>query len=70
MLSRVSKAFVFRESYKYIHKLSTCSLRMPSSEDCDRIQELEHEQEKLTGSLLALTSHFAQVQFRLKQIIE
>lgn len=36
----------------------------------ERILDLEQEQEKLTGSLLALTSHFGQVQFRLKQIIE
>lgn len=32
--------------------------------------DLEQEQEKLTSSLLQLTSHFAQVQFRLKQIIK
>lgn len=44
--------------------------RLTSFEDNERIQDLEQEQEKLTGSLLALTSHFGQVQFRLKQIIE
>lgn len=36
----------------------------------NKIESLEIEQEKLTNSLLALTSHFAQVQFRLKQIIK
>lgn len=31
---------------------------------------MEEEQEELNNSLLALTSHFAQVQFRLKQIVD
>ena len=30
---------------------------------------LEQEQEHLNASLMALTTHFAQVQFRLKQIV-
>ncbi|KAK7174889.1 hypothetical protein R3I93_001939 [Phoxinus phoxinus] len=34
-----------------------------------RVRKLEDEQEQLNSSLLALTSHFAQVQFRLKQIV-
>nr|XP_057904467.1 RUN domain-containing protein 1 [Doryrhamphus excisus] len=34
-----------------------------------RLMRLEEEQEQLNSSLLALTSHFAQVQFRLKQIV-
>ncbi|XP_034046616.1 RUN domain-containing protein 1 isoform X2 [Thalassophryne amazonica] len=34
-----------------------------------RLKKLEEEQELLNSSLLALTSHFAQVQFRLKQIV-
>ena len=34
-----------------------------------RLQMLEQEQEELTSSLMALTTHFAQVQFRLKQIV-
>ena len=34
----------------------------------DRLVTLEHEQEELNASLLALTTHFAQVQFRLQQI--
>lgn len=38
--------------------------------DTNRIKSLEEEQEVLTSSLLALTSHFAQVQFRLRQIVD
>lgn len=34
-----------------------------------RLRKLEEEQDLLNSSLLALTSHFAQVQFRLKQIV-
>ncbi|KAM7439161.1 Rab GTPase binding [Porites harrisoni] len=37
--------------------------------DQEKLKELEEEQEELNGSLLALTSHFAQVQFRLKQVV-
>ena len=36
----------------------------------ERLQALEEEQDQLNSSLLALTSHFAQVQFRLKQIVD
>lgn len=35
-----------------------------------RLVELEEEQEQLNSSLIALTSHFAQVQLRLKQIVD
>lgn len=35
----------------------------------DQLRQLEEEQEQLNSSLLALTTHFAQVQFRLKQIV-
>ncbi|XP_075702719.1 RUN domain-containing protein 1 [Rhinoderma darwinii] len=35
----------------------------------EKLQRLEEEQDLLNSSLLALTSHFAQVQFRLKQIV-
>ncbi|TMS36058.1 hypothetical protein L596_003321 [Steinernema carpocapsae] len=38
--------------------------------ETERLRELEEEQERLTNSLLSLSSHFAQVQFRLKQINE
>ncbi|GAU90941.1 hypothetical protein RvY_03289 [Ramazzottius varieornatus] len=34
----------------------------------ERMQEMEEQQEMLNSSLLSLTTHFAQVQFRLKQI--
>lgn len=47
-------------------------VRSVSSSDTDmvtRLRKLEDEQEQLNSSLLALTSHFAQVQFRLKQIV-
>lgn len=37
--------------------------------DSSRLQLLEEEQEQLNSSLMALTTHFAQVQFRLRQII-
>jgi len=40
-------------------------IREPNS---DRIVQLESEKEQLTSSLFALTSRFAQVQFRLQQI--
>jgi RUN domain-containing protein 1 len=30
---------------------------------------LEQEQEQLNSALMSLTTHFAQVQFRLKQIV-
>ncbi|EEC00804.1 conserved hypothetical protein, partial [Ixodes scapularis] len=35
----------------------------------ERLRHLEEEQEQLNSSLVALTTHFAQVQFRLKQIV-
>lgn len=41
----------------------------PNDVDISRIKNLEQEQEVLTQSLLALTTHFAQVQFRLRQIV-
>lgn len=37
--------------------------------ESDELKRLEEEQEQLNSSLLALTTHFAQVQFRLKQIV-
>ncbi|XP_039297416.1 RUN domain-containing protein 1 isoform X3 [Nilaparvata lugens] len=36
----------------------------------DRLQLMEDQQEMLNSSLMALTSHFAQVQLRLRQIVE
>ncbi|XP_043196511.1 RUN domain-containing protein 1-like isoform X3 [Amphibalanus amphitrite] len=40
------------------------------SADLGRLRKLEEEQEHLNNSLMALTTHFAQVQFRLRQIVE
>ncbi|KAJ8299224.1 hypothetical protein KUTeg_023284 [Tegillarca granosa] len=37
--------------------------------ELEQLKQLEEEQEQLNSSLLALTTHFAQVQFRLKQIV-
>lgn len=39
------------------------------AETTTRLRRLEEEHEQLHSCLLALTSHFAQVQFRLKQIV-
>ena len=41
----------------------------PTDSEADQLRKLEDEQEQLNSSLLALTTHFAQVQFRLKQIV-
>nr|CAG4650872.1 EOG090X03YR [Simocephalus serrulatus] len=41
-----------------------------ASYDSEKLRLLEEEQEQLNSSLMALTSHFAQVQFRLKQIVD
>nr|CAG4641593.1 EOG090X03YR [Eurycercus lamellatus] len=40
------------------------------SGDSEKLRLMEEEQEQLNSSLMALTSHFAQVQFRLKQIVD
>nr|CAD7404974.1 unnamed protein product [Timema poppensis] len=48
-------------------------LPMTSSNSCyevQRLRDLEEQQELLNSSLIALTSHFAQVQFRLRQIVD
>lgn len=41
-----------------------------SLNDALRVQQLEEEQERLNNSLFSLSSHFAQVQFRIKQMNE
>jgi len=43
--------------------------RLGLTDHVERLACLEAEQEQLNSSLLALTTHFAQVQFRLKQIV-
>lgn len=45
------------------------SVPFENDDETERIKELEEEQEQLNQSLRALTTHFAQVQFRLRQII-
>ncbi|XP_067087960.1 RUN domain-containing protein 1 [Osmerus mordax] len=45
------------------------SVSASEPEMASRLRKLEEEQAQLNSSLLALTSHFAQVQFRLKQIV-
>ena len=37
--------------------------------ETDRLRLLEEEQEQLNSSLMALSTHFGQVQFRLRQIV-
>jgi predicted nuclease with TOPRIM domain len=34
----------------------------------ERVRQMEGEQEELTGSLQALTSHYARLQLRLQQV--
>lgn len=41
-----------------------------ASEENERLRSLEDEHEALSSNLIALTSHFAQVQLRLRQIVE
>lgn len=43
---------------------------MDEAAEMTRLKGLEEEQEMLTSSLLALTSHFAHVQLRVRQIVE
>lgn len=51
-------------------RLSSSDDNCSSFNDTLRVQQLEEEQERLNNSLFSLSSHFAQVQFRLKQIAE
>uniref|UniRef100_A0A7I4Z4P3 RUN domain-containing protein n=1 Tax=Haemonchus contortus TaxID=6289 RepID=A0A7I4Z4P3_HAECO len=51
-------------------RLSSSDDNCSSLNDALRVQQLEEEQERLNNSLFSLSSHFAQVQFRLKQIAE
>ncbi|BES95249.1 RUN domain-containing protein [Nesidiocoris tenuis] len=41
-----------------------------NSVDEERLREMEDQYELMNSSLIALTTHFAQVQFRLRQIVE
>ncbi|CAB3400859.1 unnamed protein product [Caenorhabditis bovis] len=49
---------------------SSHSDELGSLNDTLRVQQLEEEQERLNNSLFSLSSHFAQVQFRIKQMNE
>ncbi|WKY16659.1 hypothetical protein Q1695_001361 [Nippostrongylus brasiliensis] len=51
-------------------RLSSSDDNCSSFNDALRVQQLEEEQERLNNSLFSLSSHFAQVQFRLKQIAD
>lgn len=55
---------VFKSIKKSIKKINE------NFSEFNRIRALEDEQESLLSSLMALTTHFAQVQFRLHQISE
>ncbi|CAK9814741.1 RUN domain-containing protein 1 [Anthophora plagiata] len=54
----------FADEYKYVDNIENLSY------DMERLKVLEEEQEMLNSSLIALTTHFAQVQFRLRQIVD
>lgn len=54
----------FGDEYKYVDNIGNLS------NDMERLKLLEEEQEMLNSSLIALTTHFAQVQFRLRQIVD
>ncbi|XP_043686523.1 RUN domain-containing protein 1 isoform X1 [Vespula pensylvanica] len=54
----------FGDEYKYVDSIGNLS------NDMERLKILEEEQEMLNSSLIALTTHFAQVQFRLRQIVD
>nr|XP_012222670.1 PREDICTED: RUN domain-containing protein 1 [Linepithema humile] len=55
----------FADEYKYVNA-NVDNLAY----DMERVKVLEEEQEMLNSSLIALTTHFAQVQFRLRQIVD
>ncbi|XP_050461633.1 RUN domain-containing protein 1 [Cataglyphis hispanica] len=55
----------FADEYKYVNA-NVDNLAY----DMERVKMLEEEQEMLNSSLIALTTHFAQVQFRLRQIVD
>ncbi|KAL6266939.1 hypothetical protein P5V15_000024 [Pogonomyrmex californicus] len=55
----------FADEYKYVNA-NVENLAY----DIERVKMLEEEQEMLNSSLIALTTHFAQVQFRLRQIVD
>ena len=68
-------AFSASDSNDELNKEPVFDASLPQSEsglfsaESMRLKMLEEEQEQLNASLMALTTHFAQVQFRLKQIV-
>lgn len=68
--SKVYKDKFFSKYLKNFFSEEICSLFIFSHpSESEELKRLEEEQEQLNSSLLALTTHFAQVQFRLKQIV-
>ncbi|CAG4953421.1 unnamed protein product [Colias eurytheme] len=51
-------------------KENLCDEASPEQSSGDRIHALEEEQEILSSSVFSLTSHLAQVEFRLRQILK
>ncbi|XP_049875379.1 RUN domain-containing protein 1 [Pectinophora gossypiella] len=51
-------------------KESLCDEETPEQVSGDRLHALEEEQEILSSSVFSLTSHLAQVEFRLRQILK
>ncbi|XP_038212920.1 RUN domain-containing protein 1 [Zerene cesonia] len=51
-------------------KENLCDEATPEQSSGDRIHALEEEQEILSSSVFSLTSHLAQVEFRLRQILK
>ncbi|XP_030028219.2 RUN domain-containing protein 1 [Manduca sexta] len=51
-------------------KETLCDENVPDPVPGDRIHALEEEQELLSSSVFSLTSHLAQVEFRLRQILK
>ncbi|CAG7721402.1 unnamed protein product [Allacma fusca] len=49
---------------------STCGPLDDNCTDLFELHQMKEDQEQLTSALLALTTHFAQVQFRVQQIVE
>ena len=60
---------LLNQTRSYSTKLIFLSWKKSIFNDTSRLQMLEQEQEQLNASLMALTTHFGQVQFRLKQIV-
>ncbi|XP_013196556.2 RUN domain-containing protein 1 [Amyelois transitella] len=51
-------------------KETLCDESPPEQDNGDRLHALEEEQEILSSSVFSLTSHLAQVEFRLRQILK